>query len=356
LFFKARQLAMGAGWSDWLTVALAVVLFLMALYLFGLLWIWLAVFIVAAAVAFGLCFGVDRKVLADRRASLERVEQMLKSLRLHGLEEDALRHFVCKYSGQRWEEFYEALFGYEAKLGARERWGQGERGLGRPRFGAWRDPIVRWMNARQEVRRQIKERKHLQAVEEKGFKAAGLDATQARLKAEKAASALVSKAAKTRKAPVQVEKPESSSRAAGILAGLVGAKLRFAVGAMLLGGCLVWMHQNDMVPGHKLKAMAAEALESKDFKQLADVDKLKANLEDMGQEVSLVDLKTAAAKPRKPLSLPMAPAWLAKPLGSFCSGAAGLLLICSALMSGRKVAVCVVVALAAFAAQWAGMP
>jgi hypothetical protein len=209
------------------------------------------------------------------------------------------------------------------------------------------------MNVRQEARRQVKERKHLQAVEEKGFKAAGLDPTQARLKAEKAANALVSKAAKTRKAPVEVEKPERSSSALGILASLVGGKVRFALGAMLLGGCLVWMHQNDLIPGRKLKAMATEAIESKDFKQLADVDKLKANLQDMTQEVNMVDLKTAATKSRKPLSLPMAPEWLAKPLGSFCAGAAGLLLICSALMSGRKVAVLVVVAVVAFAAQWA---
>ena len=360
LFRKARQLVLGGGWSDLAMIAVAGLLFLIVLYLFGLLWIWLGVLVAAVAIAAGLSLGIDRKIAAARREPLEQVEQMLKSMRLHGLEEDSLRHFVCKYSGQQWEEFYEALFGYEAKIAARERWGQGERGQGRPRSGAWRDPIVRWIDARQEARRQLKERKHLQQVEEKGFKAAGLDATQARLKAEQAAATLVSKAAKTRKVPVQAVKPESSSGGLSRLAGLFGGKTRFAAGALLLAGSLLWMHQNEMIPGQAklqdIKQMATEAIETQDLKKLADVEKLQANLVDLKQEVNLADLKAAAAKPRKPLSLPMLPAWATKPLGTFCAGLAGLLMIASAMAGGRKAAVAVLLALGAFAAQWAGLP
>ena len=54
---------------------------------------------------------------------------MLKAMRLKGLEEEKLRQFVCKYSENRWEEFYEALFGYEAKMRARETWGRVAAGL-----------------------------------------------------------------------------------------------------------------------------------------------------------------------------------------------------------------------------------
>ena len=360
LFRQARQLVLGGSWSDLAMLAIAGVLFLVVLYLFGLLWIWLGVLVAAMGIAATLGLGLDRKIAAARREPLERVEQMLKSMRLHGLEEDSLRHFVCKYSGQRWEEFYEALFGYEAMLAARERWGQGERGHGRPRFGAWRDPIVRWIDARQEARRQLKERKHLQQVEEKGFKAAGLDATQARLKAEQAAAALVTKAAKTRKVPVQLAKPESSSGGLSRLADLFGGKTRFAAGALLLAGSLLWMHQNEMIPGQAklqdIKQMATEAIESQDLKKLADVEKLQANLENLKQEVNLADLKAAAVKQRKPLSLPLVPAWASKPLGTFCAALAGLLMIGSALIGGRKAAVVALLAIGIFAAQWAGLP
>lgn len=368
LFVKARQLAFGASWSDWAMAAIGGILLLVLLSMFGWLWIWLGVLVLAVLLAAGVSFGLDRKIAADRREPLDQVERMLKSMRLQGLEEDALRHFVCKYSGQQWEAFYEALLGYEAKITARERWGQGERGAARPRHRAWRDPLIRWIDARQEARRQRRERKHLQAVEEKGFQAAGLDAAQARRKAEQAAAALVSKAARTRKAPVQAAPEESGSSASAWVAGLVGGKMRFAAGALLLTGSLLWMHQNGMLTERNLKALkteATKAVESQDFKKLTDVDQLKEKLPDLSKlqklkpDVKLADLKAkldGAGKSRKPLALPLAPGWLVRPFGSFSAGLAGLLLLASAMMSGRKVALVVLLAGAAFAGQFIGLP
>ena len=74
---------------------------------------------------------VDRKVEAERRPPISQVEQMLRSMRLRGLEEGALRQFVCTYSGEDWEGFFEALFGYDAKMVAREKWGLNSRELPR---------------------------------------------------------------------------------------------------------------------------------------------------------------------------------------------------------------------------------
>jgi hypothetical protein len=102
--------------------------------------------------------------------------------------------------------------------------------------------------------------------------------------------------------------------------------------------------------------MATEAIESKDLNKIADVEKLKSNLQDLKQVANLTELKAAATKARNPLSLPLAPEWATKPLGTFCAGAAGLLLIASAMMSGRKVAIVALLAIAAFAAQFAGLP
>ena len=64
---------------------------------------------------------IDKLVAADREAPLTNAELMLRKMRMTGQDENALRQFVCKYAGERWEAFYEALFGYEAKLDARTR-------------------------------------------------------------------------------------------------------------------------------------------------------------------------------------------------------------------------------------------
>src|SRR5262249_54102555 len=121
-------------------------------------------------------------------------------MRLHGLDEEALRQFVSKYSGERWEEFYEALFGYEAKLQARDKWGRGERGRLRKTFGAWRDPVVRWIDAKQQSRRGAREKKLLQKIEEKSLEAKGVNLMTARRQAQRAAEAMVTMAAEIKEA------------------------------------------------------------------------------------------------------------------------------------------------------------
>ena len=72
--------------------------------------------------------GIPRRVRPPGRGREARAAGtgpgILRALRLQGRDEDALRQFVCVYSGKHWEEFYEALFGYDAKREARERWGR----------------------------------------------------------------------------------------------------------------------------------------------------------------------------------------------------------------------------------------
>src|SRR6185436_6133542 len=114
-------------------------LLVLRLIAFDLLWPWFGAAIGALGVAIAFHFTVDRFAEAQRRTPAEQVEEMLKQMRLRGLDEAALRQFVCKYSGERWEEFYETLFGYEAKRAARRTWGKSERGRNRKRHAAWRD-------------------------------------------------------------------------------------------------------------------------------------------------------------------------------------------------------------------------
>ena len=198
IFLKFRQLVFGANLTDWLMWVFVLALAGTALVVFKQHVPWLIVVGIAVLLAAAFHFTVDLALNRDRAKPISQVEQMLKDMRLRGLEENALRQFVCNYSGKHWEAFYEALFGYEAKLQARTLWGKSERGQLRPRYGAWRDPIIRGIEMRLSARRESRERRLLAKVEAKALKAKGFREDIARKQAKRNADALVSRAEKLR--------------------------------------------------------------------------------------------------------------------------------------------------------------
>jgi hypothetical protein len=361
LYVKGRAFVLGSRWSDWLYWAVATLLVVLLLYIFQLLWVWVGICVLAAGLGAAFYFAVDRPLAAERAAAVERAETMLKGMRLQGLEEDALREFVCKYSGRRWEEFYEALFGYEAKLAARE-WVLDDEVKRKLRHAAWRDPVIRWFDAREEARREAHERRHLQAVEAKALQAQGMDAAQAREKAEQVADALVETAAKMKQEAARpaaaeetiarpqfrelwaaAQEPESvyqrpRPRQAGglaplghFLAGLLGPGVRFLAGAVLLAGCLLWMYQNDLLEQDKLAGLLGKLVENQDFEELA---------------------RSGPA-----LELPLVPPAVTDLFSGFGPGVAGLILIVSSLFSGWRVSLLAVpAAVIAFVGPQLGVP
>jgi serine/threonine protein kinase len=360
LYLKFRELVFGSRIVDWLLWSAGIAFFLLVLYLLGLLWVWLGFCAGAALLAFGFQFAIDKQVAAERQPPIADAEKLLRSLRLNGLEEETLRRFVCKYSGKRWEEFYEALFGYEAKLLARE-WDRTEAGKQREKFGVWRDPLIAWINARIQAQREAKEKKHLQAVEEKALKAQGLQAPEARRKAEQLAEALVDEATEIKKTVrlpddnrAKLRRLVQAARAPDVsiygferkrsiwkpfapLVNLVlGPTMRFLVGAALFTGCLLWIHQNRLISSQQIKE-SAESLKDLDVGKLkeglADVDKLKEELAEKTQALKIPDKETL------PLRLPLVPAAVTNLFNSFNSGVAGLILLFSAFYSGRKIGI-----------------
>ncbi len=161
----------------------------------------------------------------------------------------------------------------------------------RPKFGAWRDSLVRAVDARLEARAEARQHKHLVTVEQKGLKASGLSESQAREKA------LASAAATMRKAAEQAERAAQSSRSAprkprpakqvryedytegrsrSLLArigALVGPQMRFMLGGALLLGCLAWLHRNGMLPTQKVQELAKQAAQR--AAEIRSVDDLK---------------------------------------------------------------------------------
>jgi hypothetical protein len=284
LYLEARDLVLASGWGDRLTWLAGLVLALVVLWLVGLLWWWLLVVAVAAGMAALYHLQVDRRMAEQRKAALDRAEKVLKALRLRGVDEEAVRQFVCKYSGDHWEEFFEALFGYPAMVQARQRW-SGELGRDRPKFAAWREPVLRWIETRRKARKEARERKHLAKLERKALEARGVSAAEAKARAEEAAEDLVEQAAKLKEAvlrqAVSFSAPTALLTARSVISGagrparqrprrrpvqrvvraVFAPRTRFLAGAALIGLCLLWAEQNDLLNLEKITRVVEGATE-----------------------------------------------------------------------------------------------
>ncbi len=186
LFLRVRQLVLGAPLAFWFLEFLAVGGGGYALWHHRLHWHAAGTAGVGVLLAFAWYFLLDRKVAAERRPQVEEIERMLRSIRLRGLDENALRQFVSKYSGEVWEPFYEQLFGYDAMLTAREKWGRNDRGLPRKRHAVWRDPLIRFIDGQQQARKERAARRLQRKLERRRLKAEQTAALKAAKAAERA--------------------------------------------------------------------------------------------------------------------------------------------------------------------------
>lgn len=285
VFRKARELVLGAKLTDWLMWAGGLLLALATLYIFGLLWWWLGFCVLAVGLAYGLWFVTDKAEAWSRVGPTEASRQLLKKMRLNGQDEESVRQFVCKYSGADWEPLFEELFGYEAKLAARK-YRSGATGEPSRTHAAYREPVVAWIDARIQARKEATERKHLQKVQAKALEAQGVSAAEARKEAATVADSLVGQATELRATrlagrPADVRGMVAVSRAkrgaplpghniAGVplkdvglkytLNAWVGRRCRFLVGAAVFAVGLLWLNMNkDVLKGTVAKMEQAAA-------------------------------------------------------------------------------------------------
>jgi hypothetical protein len=141
--------------------------------------------------AYAAALVLDRRAAHEQTGPREDAERLLKSLRLRGADEGALRLFVCKYAGDHWEEFFEALFGYDRLIEGRALAMRENDGRRRPRHAPWRDPIMRWIEARLRVGKERREKELLTRVGRQDVEAQGVAAPEAQEQAEHAATILV---------------------------------------------------------------------------------------------------------------------------------------------------------------------
>lgn len=264
LFRRTNQFLWGLSWGDWAVGVAALSLFCVLLALLGVFWIWLGFGFIGFGLACALRYGLDRTVEQERRPVIDASERLLRRLRMQGLDEEGVRQFVAKFAGRNWEEYFEELFGYEAKIAARGLLLRGGSAGVRERHAAWREPLVAVMERVEKARREARERSLLQAVERANLLAAGASVSTVEDRARAAADALVDAAGRVREAeqqhapgdagptPAAEVDPPSERRPLGVwgvLAALfVGPHVRAAAGAVLLAGCAVWAYQNGLVP------------------------------------------------------------------------------------------------------------
>jgi hypothetical protein len=356
LFVKVRELVLDSRPVDWLTGLAAAVLLVAVLVVFQLQWVWLAFCVAAVLLAVAMRTSVDQPIEAQRRPALAAAAALMKRLRLQGVDEESLRRFVCTHAGDRWEPFFEDLFGYEAKREARERWGQGERGRRRPRSGIWREPIVAWIDGKQRARKEARERALLQKIEERSLCAKAENLVVARRKARRAADAMVAMAAVIKAAPVggksdrptaqairdAARQPEkvlvehekgrlSGPREHGLIHKLFGPRARFLLGTALIAGFLAWMNQNGLVARIHIEQIAQQA------RQAAATQDVEAIRRAGRQAASQIRSSLRRQEPTEPLRLPGLPVSICRLFDGFGPGAAGLILLLSAFVRGARI-------------------
>lgn len=361
-----RQLVFGAALADRIKFVAATLLSILLFYALGMHWVLLTVLAAATITAAAFHLIIDQLVRKEREPLLLLAEKLLLEMRQRGLDESALRQFVARYSGEHWEEFYEALFGYEAKIAARESWGRGERARRFTRYAGWRDPIIAWMQRKICVRRERRELQILFDIEKKAHAAEGLEEMAAARKARKAAERMVDHASRLREAAakrwaaatVAGHRPRAADEAElfnGILSPsspeaanrgrwgsrrhesylsrrygsplevLLGPGIRLVMGLLFLLGFAHWWNLNGGV----------EALRR--------ASQLAASPEDAGTTASrrisgaiqVIHYIDSGAQERQPLRIPHLPLWLCDAVGSWRGALAGICLVLSAIGSGR---------------------
>ncbi|HET6573474.1 MAG TPA: serine/threonine-protein kinase, partial [Fimbriiglobus sp.] len=271
LFSRVRQFLFGCSAGDWMVAAAAVGLFGVLLSLLGLFGTWVGFGAAGVGLALVMRYALDRQVDRERRAPVHDCERLLRLLRPTGVDEAELRQFVAKYAGRHWEEFFEVLFGYEAKLAARVMLSRGGWAGVREKFAGWREPLVALLDRVEQARQEGRERKLLEQVEKARLLAAGLVEQAAGERAAAAAAALVGQAKAGRYVDPGrrtigpgAQTPVGLPRAASLLthaaparpdrppmhpvervaSAVVGPRVRTVLAAVLLAGCTLWVYQN----------------------------------------------------------------------------------------------------------------
>lgn len=307
---------------DWALIGIGTGTGCIVLVTLDLVGVALGILLVGLSLIVAVHWILDKQVSDQQRRLIESIEQLLLSLRSSGAEEQQIRQFACQHAGEDWEPCFETLFGYDALIEARRRWGLDE--LGRPRRQryALRDRIVKWLDERSTVHRD-----RIAAYTRPGPSETELKSPMPASSPRNQQPAPTHTVGQSNQAPPSIRAHTSLRREIErsirpqhcLIVILFGTHLRLIVGAMLVVGCVAWMVQNNLVPGQDIQDLQGQVY---DQKSQIDIEQLTAEL---------LERANPTNKPIQPLHL----AWLPHPLtgwiNSYHVGLAGLMLVISSL-------------------------
>lgn len=269
LFTRVRRFAVGMSGGDWVVAAGATGLFVAFLWLSNLLWVWCGFGLLGAAAAVGLWLLWDRPLEAERSDIARAAAKLARRLRRQGVADDDVRQFFAKYAGRRWEEFFEAVFGFEAKLATRAGLLRGNTAGAREKHAAWREPVVAVLNQIEAARKRERDRAFLEKSEYERLLADGVPKRVARERAAAAADGLVEHADAVRGLEAEsgahsgvrpflpgrsmeakgLAEPVVPDRVGAVIELLAGKPVRAVLAAVLVAACAVWVLQNGLLVG-----------------------------------------------------------------------------------------------------------
>jgi hypothetical protein len=273
----------------------------------------------------------------------------------------------------------------------------------RPKYAPWRDPLVRWIERKQQARQQAGQRKLLQSVEARALEARGINEAEIVRQAQetanrvmenllrmrqaaqkRAAAAMPAVAVSTASAPAaptgrmsdivrvisadwmkeagEMEPDDSEEKAqrehltwfqrrfGSPLDLVLGPQIRFVLATLILVGFAIWWQQNK----------AAPALE-----QFADTAETRRELQiehsKSGQPVARYVIESGEVAVRKtnavPLKIPHVPDIITLALSGWNAALAGFILLVSAACRGKLMSITVYLAAAiALVGHWFEIP
>ncbi|HHM12281.1 MAG TPA: hypothetical protein ENJ16_01910 [Planctomycetaceae bacterium] len=322
-------------WTDYATGVFGAVVVIIVALISGL-WIGILGGALAGLIA-GIAhfFVVTQGTAKASEAVIEQGRRFIRDLRISGADEQGIRSFVARYSGNHWQRFFERLFGYEALVEQRKELKRDSSFTG-DTSSTLRDWVCAKLERRTKENQQRRDHARLARVEEKGLRAEGLSAGEAKERAWQMAAAVIDAAqekASTSRAATGSDAAEAArrkrERIKAMLAEarsgkyrkkrdkwapvrwILGGQTRLAAGCLLLAVFAIWGNQNGMF--ESLKQIDMEQIQS------GSID-----LSSVAKAASQVDLQKSQAE------------MMGRKFNPWSVGIAGLLLVMSAFVSGWR--------------------
>lgn len=191
LLLHLRRAALHMTRIGWLVTGTLVAAGLTFLALLGLLELWGGMAATAAVAALVYQLAVVLPLRFQRGPAVRAAQEELRQLRAEGHPEEELQEAVRQAGGHDWEEFFEAIFGYDDMVAARWRAADAK---GQPpgrRHAPWRDPLVDWLADIEIKRRQQRQHRELAEAEALRLQSQGVDSQKATAQAREEALRLI---------------------------------------------------------------------------------------------------------------------------------------------------------------------